>query len=217
MFGETTATITRLRSRWQEQYDERPGCPHGCVGGRTWHDGRRERSATLRMDEASVFVPDASQRRKSCSVCGRGWTHRLEGISSRAHYQPCVISHALGELGSEPDASTVTVAEEVDCAPSTVRRWVERIAALAEPPALASAIVKEADEPIVPPVPTELAAPQRSPRLRALLLRAVAVLVLLEALASLRGLAPPALAHVAELIPANAPGPFFQGDPPLPA
>jgi hypothetical protein len=48
--------------------------------------------------------------------------------------------------------------------------------------------------------------------LRALL----AVLALLEALASLRGVEPPALAHAAELVatmPANAPGPKSRGDP----
>lgn len=217
MSQETTSTIARLRGRWAEQYDERPPCPRGCVGGKTWHDGGRERSATIRADEASAFVPDAKQRRKSCSVCRTSWTHRPEGITSRAHYQPCVVSHAIGELGSDATATTITVAEEIGCAPRTVRRWGARVAALGDPAAVASMIVEEADEPVLPPVPTEIAAPQRSPRLRALLVRAVQVLVLLEALASLRGLPPPALAHAATLIPANAPGPGFPGDPPLPA
>jgi len=54
-------------------------------------------------------------------------------------------------------------------------------------------------------------------RLGALLLRALAVLTLLEALASLRGVEPPALAHAAQLIPANASGARCARDPPLPA
>lgn len=169
------------------------------------------------MGGSLVFVPDAQQRRKRCRECGARWVHRPEGISSRAHYQPCVVSHALGELGSNPAASTVTVAAEVGCAPSTIRRWGARVAALAKPAVLASALVEEAGEPVLPAIPVELAAPQRSPRLRALLLRALTVIALLEALASLRGLAPPALAHASMLIPADAPSLVPRGDPRLPA
>jgi transposase-like protein len=215
MSQETTPTLALLRARWAEQYAERPSCPHGCRGP-VWHDGGRRRKATLQLDDSSVFVPDADQRRKVCAVCGSGWTHRPEGISSRAHYQPCVVSQALAALGSDPAASTVTVAAELGCAPSTIRRWSARVAALAEPAVLASALVEEAGEPVLPAVPVELAAPQRSPRLRALLLRALTVIALLEALASLRGLAPPALAHAPLLIPADAPSLVSRGDPSLP-
>lgn len=215
MSDETTSLLARVRARWSKHYDERPSCPQGCAGATTWHDGPRERSATLRVGDAMTFVPDAAQRRKQCSVCRGSWTHRPEGISSRAHYQPCVVAHAVSELGSDAGARSLTVAEEIGCAPSTVRRWVERVAVLAEPAALASALVEEAGEPVLPAVPTELAVPQRSTRLGSLLLRALAVLALLEALASLRGLGPPALAHAATLIPANAPGPRIRGDPPL--
>lgn len=182
-----------------------------------WHDGRSPRSATLLVDTEMMFVPAVDQRRKRCGVCSARWVHRPDGISSRAHYQPCVVSHALSELGTDPAATTITVAETIACAPSTVRRWGARVAELADPAAIASAMVREADEPVLPQLPIEIASPQRSPRLRALLLRAIQVLVLLEALASLRGIAPPALAHAAILIPANASGPGFQGDPPLPA
>jgi hypothetical protein len=120
-------------------------------------------------------------------------------------------------IGCDAEATTITVAAQVGCAPSTVRRWAACVAALAEPAALASAIVEEAGEPVLPATPTEIASPQRSARLRALFVRALAVLVLLEALASLRGLAPPALAHAASLIPANAAGPSFLDDPQRPA
>jgi transposase-like protein len=213
---ETTVTLTALRKRWAEQLEERPACPHGCPG-RVWHNGHRLRSATIREDEQSVFVPEAPERQKRCSVCHASWTHRPEGITSRAHYQPCVVSHALGELGRDAGATTSTLAGEIGCVPSTLRRWAARVAALAEPAALASAIVEQAGEPVLPAVPTELASPQRSARLRALFVRALAVLVLLEALASLRGLAPPALAHAPKLLPANAAGLGFVGDPPRPA
>lgn len=213
---EATSTLDRLRARWTAQLDERPPCPRGCAG-RVWHDGRCVRSATFRAGEGSVFVADAGQRRKRCGECRTRWIHRPEGITSRAHYQPCVVSDALAELGRDPAATTITVAAEIGCAPSTVRRFAARVAVVAEPAALASAILQEADDPVLPQLPIEIASPQRSPRLRALLLRALQVLVLLEALASLRGIAPPALAHAASLIPANAAGPGFPGDPPLPA
>ena len=210
---EATATLDRLRARWARQLEERPRCPRGCVGP-VRHEGTRTRSATFWCDGELVFVPDAKERRNRCCVCRTPWTHRPEGITSRAHYQPCVVSQALAELGSNAAASTVTVAAQVGCAPSTVRRWAGRVASLADPAELASAIVREADEPVVPAVPVALAAPQRSPRLRDRLLRALIVLVLLEALASLRDLAPPALAHAAALIPANAAGLVRGRDPP---
>jgi hypothetical protein len=202
-----------MRARWSAQLEERPTAPCACIGGRTWHDGRSIRKATLRIEDEMEFVPDAPQRRKRCSVCRGGWLHRPEGIPSRAHYQPSVVSHALGVVGGSAEATTITVAAEVGCAPSTVRRWAARVAALAEPAALASAIVEQAEEPVLPATPTEIASPQRSTRLRALFVRALAVIVLLEALASLRGIAPPALAHAASLIPANATGPGLLGDP----
>jgi hypothetical protein len=213
---EITAELERLRARWAEQFDERPACPRGC-NGRTWHDGSRRRSTTIRVEGTTEFVGDADQRRKRCRVCRKSWTHRPEGIASRAHYQPCVVSHALGEIGSDAAATTITVAAEIGCAPSTVRRWAVRVAALAEPAVLASTLIEEAGEPVLPATPTEIASPQRSARLRALFARALAVLTLLEALASLRGLAPPALAHAASLIPANAAGPCFLDDPLRPA
>lgn len=216
MHEETTAELSRLRARWAEQYEERIACPRGCIG-RVWHDGPRTRKATLRRDEQYHYVPTVSERRKRCGVCRLGYTRRPEGITSRAHYQPCVVSQALAELGTDPDASTTSVAARIGCAASTVRGWAERVAAIVEPAALASALVEEAGEPVLPALPSVLAAPQRSPRLRALLLRALTVLVLLEALASLRGYAPPALAHASRFIPAIAPGPRNRGDPSLTA
>ena len=216
MQDESSASLEHLRARWAEQYVERPPCPDGCVG-KTWHDGSRSRKATLLVDAEPVYVDDASQRRKRCCVCRRPFVHRPEGITSSAHYQPCVVSQVLTMLATEPEASTTSLALAVGCVRSTVRRWAARVAALAEPAALASAIAEEAGEPVLPAVPTSLAAPLRSPRLSALVLRALTVLVLIEALASLRGLGPPALAHAASLIPANAPSPQIRGDPSRPA
>lgn len=216
MKTETTPTVARLRARWAEQYDERPPCPAGCVGA-VWHDGGRLRKATLLIDGVPSFASDIAQRRNHCRVCGKSYTHDPEAITSRAHYQPCVVSRAITELGTTPETSTTLVAAQIGCVTSTVRRWVERVAALAEPAQLASRLVQEAGEPVLPAVPLVLAAPQRSPRLGPLLLRALAVLVLLEALASIAGYAPPALAHAAYFIPANAPSPRNRGDPPLPS
>lgn len=215
MHAEPTATLEQRRARWAAQLEERPTCPHGCAG-RVWHDGRPTRSATLLLEDASVFVAEAAQRRKRCTGCGASWVHAPEGITTRGRYQPCVVSQALAQLGSDPTASTTAIAREIGCAPSTVRRWASRVAALAEPAALARVLVEEAGAPVLPVLPVEVAPPLRSPRLRAWVLRALTVLALLEALASLRGLAPPALTHAPMLIPADAPSPFSRGDPSLP-
>lgn len=168
----------------------------------------------MRVDGASEFVCEVRERRMRCCLCRARWTHSPEGITSRAHYQPCVVSHAIATLGAAPAVRTTSAAREAGCVASTVRRWVTRIAALAEPAALASVVVAEAGEPVLPKVPVELTPSPRSGHLRALVLRAVTVLVLLEALASLRGLAPPALAHAVALIPANAPSLVRPRDPP---
>jgi hypothetical protein len=206
-------SLAELRRRWEAQLSARPRCGR-CGSPRVWYSGTRTRKASL-LDEG--FVPDIPTRQLRCRDCRLSWFHPPEGISSRAHYQPCVVSHALERMAAEPDTTAAEIAAGVGCHRRTLGRWVDRVAAVAEPAQLAAAIVAAADAPVLPAVPTEVQRPGRR-HVHKLLLRALAVLALLEALASLRGLEPPALAHAATLtavraVPADAPGARSRGDP----
>lgn len=162
-------------------------------------------------------MADIPVRRFKCSACGLRWTHAPEAVPSRAHYQPCIVSHALEKMAAEPETTAAEIAAAAGCHRRTLGRWIDRVAAISEPAHLAAAIVAEADAPVLPAVPVEVRRPGRS-HVHARLVRALAVLVLLEALASVRGLEPPALQHAdvlttARSVPANAPGPRSRGDP----
>lgn len=206
-------SLGELRARWAAQLSERPPCI-GCQRARPSYAGTRTRKATL-LDEG--FVPDIPVRRLRCPGCGLDWTHAPEQISLRVHYQPCVVSKALERMAAEPETTAAAIATDAGCHRRTLGRWIDRVAAVAEPPVLAAAIVAEADAPVLPAVPTEIHRPGGS-HVHARFVRAITVLVLLEALASLRGLEPPALRHVdallpARSVPADAPGPRSRGDP----
>ncbi len=208
-------SLDELRARWEAQLSER-GCCIQCGRSRVWHSGTRTRKASL-LDEG--FVADIPERRLKCRDCRVSWVHSPEGISSRAHYQPCVVSHALETMAREPETSAAEIAAAHGCHRRTLGRWIDRVAGVAEPAQLAAAIVTEADAPVLPAIPTEVARPGGA-HAHKRLLRALVMLALLEALASLRGLEPPALAHAAAFtavrtIPANAPGPRSRGDPSL--
>jgi hypothetical protein len=121
---------------------------------------------------------------------------------TRSHYQPCVVAQAVARDALDRDAGPTTVARAHGCHRRTIGRWVARVAGLAEPALLARTLVAESATVVVPTPPVTRR--RRSARLAALCLRAVAVLALLEALASLRGLAPPGLAHAPLFVPALA-------------
>jgi transposase-like protein len=126
-----------------------------------------------------------------------------ERVTSRAHYQPCVVAGAVAVAVTDADTAKAAVAREHGCDRRTLGRWIERVAGVADPAILGRALVAETSAPVLPAVAS--ARPSRSPRLGALMMRAASVIALLEVLASVRGLEPPGLAHVAALVPANAP------------
>lgn len=207
--------LEELRRRWLEALSHRGVCP-ACGSGRVQHDGTRIRAASLQIEGTVTYVPEIPERRLRCAACRKRWFVAPDGVHARAHYQPCVVAHAIAALGTEPGASATAVAAAHGCDRRTLGRWVERVAELAEPADIAAAIVEDADAPVLPAVPTELARPVASPRTGARRLRALQLLVLLDALASLRALEPPALAHAAVLlprIPASAQCLRIRGDP----
>lgn len=193
-------SVDEREARWKEALSYRGRCPR-CDGERVWHNGLRRRKGTLREGEQTVFVADIPVRRLRCGDCRARWSHAPEGIVSRAHYQPCVVAAAVARDVIEDKASDTAVAKEHGCHRRTVLRWVLRVAHVAEPAALMRCLLQESDAPVIP-TPPPTARPRRSASLFALGQRAVQVLCLLEALASLRGLPPPGLLHAARFVPA---------------
>jgi len=193
-------SIDELKERWKEALSYRGRCPW-CDGERVWHNGIRRRKATLRDGEQTVFVADIPVRRLRCGDCKARWSHAPEGIVTRAHYQPCVVAAAVARDVIEEKASDTAVAQEHGCHRRTVLRWVLRVAYVAEPAALMRLLLEESDAPVIP-TPPPIVRPRRSASLFALCQRAVQVLCLLEALASLSGLPPPGLSHAARFVPA---------------
>lgn len=182
---------------------------------RVWFGGTRTRKASIMLEGRTAYIADVPQRRLGCRDCDARWTRAAEGISTRAHYQPCVVAHALATLQEESELTAAEIAGAHGCHPRTLGRWIDRVADIADPRDLGAAVVAQADAPVLPVIAKEIARPGGA-HAHKQLVRALAVLALLEALASLRGLEPPALAHAAELVatmPANAPGPRSRGDP----
>jgi hypothetical protein len=152
------------------------------------------------VDEQAVFAADVPVRKLQCGDCGARWTHLPDGLTSRVHYQACVVSRVVARtvLDGAPRAE---IARDHGCHRRTLDRWVARVAKIASPARLARVLLAAAGAPVLPAPP--VSRPSRSARLMALGTRAVAVLALLEALASLHGLEPPALAHAGRLVPAD--------------
>ena len=195
--------LDQLRERWQAALAQRGPCPR-CASMRVWFNGVRLRKASVRHGDETVFLAGIPVRRLRCGDCGWRWSVAPEGIVSSAHYQPCVVAPAVAADVLEEGVSEGQVARACGCARRTVGRWVRRVARLAEPGVLARHLAHEAQSPVLP-VPPQPVKARRSQARRALGERAVLVLALLEALASLRGLAPPGLAHATQLVPALAP------------
>jgi transposase-like protein len=155
----------------------------------------------VRQGEETVFLTDIPVRRLRCGDCVWRWSVAPEGIVTPGHYQPCVVAPAVAADVLEEGVTESQVARAFGCARRTVGRWVRRVAKLAEPGRLARRLVQETGTPVLPAPPYKVKA-RRSPVRRALGEQAVWVLALLEALASLHGLAPPGLAHAAQFVPA---------------
>jgi len=151
--------------------------------------------------EQTVFVSDVPVRRLQCAACRTRWSHQPEGGTGRVHYQACVVSRAVARAVLDAAAPRADIARDHGCHRRTLGRWIARVAAIAEPASLSRVLLTAADAPVLPTLP--VSRPSRSARLVALGTRAVAVLVLLEALASLHGLEPPALTHAGWLVPAD--------------
>ena len=164
-----------------------------CGSGRVWHNGIRLRTASLWLGDRTELVADVPVRRLKCGDCKCRWSLTPEGVSERAHYQPCVVAQVASGHG---------------CHVRTLWRWVARVAALVAAAVLARCLAEDSG---VPVLPLELPLRARLTARRAELARQSAqTLALLDALTSYRGLPQPGLAHARLLVPAHAgrgPGP----------
>lgn len=192
--------IEDVRRRWEAAVLERGRCPE-CESARVRFNGIRRRTATVVDGEESVFLCDIPVRRLWCGDCGHRWSRAPEGVTTRGHYQPSVVARAVARAAEE--GVTVAVAREHGCHRRTLGRFIDRVAAVAEPAELGRLLVVAHDTTTLPAMKAQC--PSRSEARRARLSRAMGVLALLEALAALHGWEPPGLAHAHRLVPANAP------------
>jgi transposase-like protein len=192
--------LIELRARWQAALSLRGRCPH-CGSKRVWHNGIRRRKVTLWEGGRAVFIADVPVRRLRCGACLGRWSRGPERVVTRGLYQPCVVAAAVMAHVLERGVRQRERAQRYGCHRRTLERWVARVAGLCDPGLLARELAAQAQSPELPPPPGP-GRPRRSAALQALGQRAVWVLGLLEALASLAGLTPPGLAHAACLMPA---------------
>jgi len=194
-------SIENLKQRWQGFRDaaERPSRCLFCPSGRIWWNGVRIRSASVRGDgPAAVYIPDIACPQVKCARCRKCWTLRPEGLGAQRHYQLCVVADATARYLFEPEQCLDNVGQAVGCDRRTVGRWVEWLAALAEPADLLRHVLHAAGAPIVarmhPAAP--VARNATSAAWQAVRHRASQVLSLLEALGAALGWEPPALRSV---------------------
>ena len=186
-----------------EDFVQRLGRARGCEScgreGTLWFNGWRVRSASLLVESQVVHLPKIRLRRVRCPDCRTSFTLWPPGLIPRRHYQPCVVSWALGQLLGAP-SSEEEVAASVGCARRTVGRWLRWLASVAEPADLAQRLLLASGEPILPSLNWARGCLEgiRKTTRRALLERVAEVLSLLWALASVSGL------ELSELLPAVA-------------
>lgn len=197
----SSMSLAQLPQRWKMQLSFRGPCVR-CQSERVWYNGIRWRTASLRDGDQTVFVTDIPVRRLLCGDCSARWSHAPEGVPTRAHYQPCVVSQAVLTAALDAQQPDAAVATAHRCHRRTLRRWLERVACAASPAELLQRLVLESGVPVLPSAPPPVR-PRRSAALTALCQRALWVLFLLDLLTSLCGLSPPGLSHLSLWLPAH--------------
>lgn len=200
---DSSMSLCLLRQRWKMQLTYRGRCLR-CQSERVWYNGIRWRSASLRDGDQTVFVTDIPVRRLQCGECSVRWSRAPEGVPTRAHYQPCVVSHAVLTAGLSPQQPDVAIAKTHRCHRRTLLRFIERLACAAPPAELLRRILQESDAAVIPSAPPP-SPPRRSAAVAARLQRALWVLGLLDILTSLLGLPPPGLSQLPVFLPAHVP------------
>jgi len=167
-----------------------PRCPCAVCGKLVGFNGTSRRSVSKLVLDEVVFIPELPERRLRCSGCGARFLRRAPEVLPRVHFQACVHASVIVDLAQ--GASTAQAAQAHRCGRRTVRRLVERAAALGDAHEIARELLDAVDEPVVPAARVvERAAPLATHTARNLA-AALALLVVVEALGSARGEEPPA-------------------------
>jgi hypothetical protein len=191
MSEETSKIVDAFLSECRALADAPPDRCIRCDSDDVSFNGTNTRSLSKLVLGVVVYIGGVMQRRLRCRPCQQRWLRRPAEVLPRAHYQACVISSAVAELAA--GAATTAVASTHECDRRTVRRFVDRVASAGDPADVARELTAAVDAPVLPAVPVvERRAPLGLNTVRQLA-RAMSLLVLLDALGSVRGQEPPAL------------------------
>lgn len=193
-------TARRLEDEYQRFYDEAPrpaGCPY-CGFGRICRNGSSIRSASIREEDATAYVPRIPQRRAACGGCGKSWIVRPPGLVPHKHYQLCVVAAASSDYLFEPGATQAQVADRHGCSSRTLSRWLRWIGQVASPAVIQARILAVTRETVLAPLlaVANLGRKARTALRRIELPMAAQVLCLFESLGVALGLEPPGLRAV---------------------
>lgn len=191
MSEEASKFVDAFLAECRALCDAAPGRCVRCTADDVIFDGTHTRSVSKMVLGAVVHIVGIVQRRLRCRSCRQRWTRRPPEILARVHYQACIVSSAVVELAA--GATTTAVASAHECDRSTVRRFVDRVANAGDPAEIARELMDLVDEPVLPATPVVEREASLAPKTAQHLIRAMSLLVLLEALASVRGQEPPAL------------------------
>lgn len=142
--------LVALRARWEQALSWRGPCPH-CKSKRVWHNGVRQRKASIRHGYQTVYVHSIPVRRLRCGDCVRRWSRPPERVPTRAQYQPCVVAPAVAAAVLEVGSTDTQVAKAYGCHRRTLLRWVARVAQVGDPGQLARRLLAESDTPTADP------------------------------------------------------------------
>jgi hypothetical protein len=131
----------KFKQRWDHFFEtvEKPSCCIFCKGTPIYWNGQRQRTASVMIDTKVVYLTDIPCKRVKCATpgCKKSWTLRPAGLMPRRHYQICVVAHATSKFLFDPCATLTLVANVHRCCRRSVGRWLNWIAGIADPQALA--------------------------------------------------------------------------------
>ena len=133
--------LSKAARKYKEQWDhffetvQKPSSCIFCESFRLYWNGKRERTASVQIEDEVVYMTDILCRRIKCAnpECKKSWTIRPSGLIPRRHYQLCVVAHGTNQFLFDPQATLSSVAESHCCSRRTTRRWLNWIAEIAEP------------------------------------------------------------------------------------
>jgi hypothetical protein len=129
--------VKKCKEQWDHFFEtvQKPSSCIFCESSRLYWNGKRERAASVQIEDEVGYMTDILCRRIKCASpeCKKSWTIRPPGLMPRRHYQLCVVAHGTNKFLFDPQATLSSVAESHCCSRRTTKRWLNWIAGLAEP------------------------------------------------------------------------------------